>query len=49
MFSECFKGILGACRGESAARLLQWRDADLIESYQKDEWSDCYFFKRLFH
>ena len=37
MFPECFKCILRTCRGETAARLLERRDADLIESDQHDE------------
>ena len=38
MFPECFKCILRTGRGETATRLLERRDADLIESDQEHEW-----------
>ena len=37
MLPESLKCILRTCGGESAARLLERRDAYLIESYQEDE------------
>ena len=43
MFSECLKSILGTSGGKAAARLLERREADLIESDKKDEWKDCSF------
>lgn len=46
MFAECLKGILGTCRSKPAAWRFQRRDADLVESDQKDKrscssLSDC--------
>ena len=38
VFAECLKGILGTCRGETAAWGLERRNAYLIESYQENEW-----------
>lgn len=40
MLPESLKGILGACRSETAAWLLEWRKADLIESDQDHERED---------
>ena len=40
MLAEGLKSVLGAGRREAAAGLLQRRDADLIESYQKYEGRD---------
>lgn len=37
MLPERFKCVLRTCGGESAARLLERRDAYLIESDQQDE------------
>ncbi len=41
VFAEGFEGVLGACRGEAAAWLLERRETYLIESYQEDEGGDC--------
>ena len=46
MFSESFKCVLRACRGESAAWLLQRRDADLIKSDKHDEREDGSLFEQ---
>ena len=46
---ECLKCILRACRSEPAARLLERRDADLIESDQNDEGEYSRLFKKFFH
>ena len=43
VFSECLKCVLRTSGGKAAARLLEWREADLIESDKKDEWKDCSF------
>ena len=43
MFSECLKCILRTGGGKAAARLLEWREADLVESDKKDEREDCSF------
>ena len=40
MFSECFERVLRACGSETAAWLLEWGYADLIESDEHDEWED---------
>ena len=37
MFSESLKCILRTGGGKAAAGLLEWREADLIESDKKDE------------
>lgn len=46
---ECFEGVLGTGRSESAGRLLERRYADLVETYQKDERRDRDLLKKLFH
>lgn len=40
MLAEGLKGVLGAGGCETAAGLLEGRDADLIESYKKYEGRD---------
>ena len=40
VFSECFERVLRACGSETAAWLLEWGYADLIESDEHDEWED---------
>ena len=43
VFSECLQCVLRTSGSKTAARLLEWREADLIESDKKDEWKDCSF------
>ena len=40
MLAEGLKSVLGAGGRETATGLLEWGDADLIESYQKYEGRD---------
>ena len=47
VFAEGLKSVLRTCRGESAARRFQGRDADLIELYKKDEWRNRDLLKNL--
>ncbi len=37
MFAEGLEGVLRACRGKTAAWLLERGQADLVESYQENE------------
>lgn len=47
VLAECLKCILGTCGSEAAGRLLQRRDADLIEPYQQHERQHSRFFQQL--
>ena len=43
MFTNSLNSILRTGGGKAAARLLEWREADLVESDKKDEREDCSF------